>query len=326
MNNKNRILYIDAIKAFAILLVVIGHVLFLSLRIDNINGSILFPTLASFHMQLFVFASGLVTNPETFKLGKRLKMLIPFFLIGTLYTYYIGHNLTEFFMDGPKYGYWYLFVLSVFLTVVWLMRYIKQPLWLKSLAVLFIFALLYIVSSESIRDLFCLMFILKLWPFFILGILARPLVKTNRKGETHIALFSLFMYLCVTFLMNRVKAVMPAFHVAQAFFAVTFVFFSFKKMEPYLSNRHNALTKTICTWGGMTMEIYTLHYFLIHQLKLEQVGRYLIEHNMVWMEFIIAPAIAAVIIFICLLAAKLIDKIGLSWIFGRESMTLHKEK
>ena len=75
-----RIFYLEALKAFAMLLVVMGHIDYL--WSNHGVATIYLPILLVFHMPLFMALSGYVTNVEKFKLAKRAKLLIPFFVFG----------------------------------------------------------------------------------------------------------------------------------------------------------------------------------------------------------------------------------------------------
>ena len=82
--NKGRILYIDYVKAFAIILVIMGHVNFAN---DSVKAWIY-----SFTMPLFFFCTGLVLNVrEDFSLKEILKnkihrLILPYFIWALLYT------------------------------------------------------------------------------------------------------------------------------------------------------------------------------------------------------------------------------------------------
>ena len=82
--NKGRILYIDYVKAFAIILVIMGHVNFAN---DSVKAWIF-----SFIMPLFFFCTGLVLNVrEDFSLKEILKnkihrLILPYFIWALLYT------------------------------------------------------------------------------------------------------------------------------------------------------------------------------------------------------------------------------------------------
>lgn len=98
--NASRIFYIDALKAFAIVLVVMGH----TNVIWEVGGSnsMYLPILSVFHMPLFMALSGYVTNVESFNLAKRAKMLIPFFVFGFAWTAFVQLPIGEFFTSEAK--------------------------------------------------------------------------------------------------------------------------------------------------------------------------------------------------------------------------------
>jgi len=317
---RRRILYIDAIKAFAIYMVVIGHIL--------PYGSV-YKIIYSFHMPLFMFASGLVTNPDKLNLSKRLRILIPFFLIGGLiYTYSIGHTLLDFIKDPEKSGYWYLYVLSLYIVILWTFRYIRIHFWFKSVIVFVIFVLLVTVSSEEVRLALCLGSITKLWPFFIMGILMRPSIsKICNNKDLHVMIFSIILYIAFSIISNYYegsKYNVSIIAMIRGFFVVMFFFLFFRKLEGKLG-RHG-IHELIALIGGGTMEIYTLHYFFLRIMSIDTYGLYLMEHNPIWFEFILAPALAALVIFLSLIFAMLIYRLGLGWVFGKDSAIFVKDK
>lgn len=79
MEQKGRLIYIDALRGFAILLVVLGHVL--QLAYGN-TDNIIFRYIYSFHMPLFMFLSGYVSYKITSwqNMKKRFfQLIVPFF-------------------------------------------------------------------------------------------------------------------------------------------------------------------------------------------------------------------------------------------------------
>lgn len=78
MSSHQRVFYIDALKAFALMLVVLGHLAQFSPFQDTFYCSFA----GIFHMPLFMAVSGVVTKPYCFHLPKRLKILVPFFVFG----------------------------------------------------------------------------------------------------------------------------------------------------------------------------------------------------------------------------------------------------
>ena len=119
---KQRITYIDELKGFAILMVVIGHVFYFSFRIvGNDYTSPWSGLIYSFHMPLFAFLSGLFIKPveSLHTLRKILERLgLPLIVVGSMYTLWRGRSLIDFILNDFKYGYWYfLFLLLAYFVI-----------------------------------------------------------------------------------------------------------------------------------------------------------------------------------------------------------------
>lgn len=121
---NRRLLYVDALKGFTILLVVLGHVLQVRYNTDNL----LYRYIHSFHMPLFMFLSGYVSYRVMAwgNIGKRfLQLIIPFFSYIVI-TYFIncpdisfrslGDYITKIILR-PDYGLWFLWALFFINTV-----------------------------------------------------------------------------------------------------------------------------------------------------------------------------------------------------------------
>ena len=115
---KQRIEYIDALKGFAIFLVVLGHTIGWQFsdfqRFDMGGVNLLWQVIYSFHMPLFMFCSGLFFPPydnNGFKvvydsIKKRfLTLMVPYITMGVL-----GH----LFFSRSYFLYWFLITLFLF--------------------------------------------------------------------------------------------------------------------------------------------------------------------------------------------------------------------
>ena len=117
-----RDLYLDALKGFAIALVVLGHSIQSS--VANYDGNMLFRVIYSFHMPLFMFLGGAVAslNPREmnwkFLERKLYQLVVPFvswYLVAYLLTN--AHSTTGFGayirqgVGSPDHGLWFLPVL-----------------------------------------------------------------------------------------------------------------------------------------------------------------------------------------------------------------------
>lgn len=117
-----RLNYIDYCKAFAITLVITGHICLFSINngsVDDADNMRVYQWLTNFQMPLFFFLSGIVIKFRTNKIKdlfslvykKVRQLIVPFLFFGLLYTFYIGLNMNNFFESVMKQGYWYLLVL-----------------------------------------------------------------------------------------------------------------------------------------------------------------------------------------------------------------------
>lgn len=172
MPNSSRIFYIDALKAFAIVLVVMGH----TIGLWEVGGKCSFylPILSVFHMPLFMALSGYVTNVETFQLKKRAKMLIPFFVFGFAWGLYKQMPFLGFFVHEAKWGYWFLYVLFVFFVFLSLIRASRRNLYLGMCVVQVLLMGLHLAFHQTdVGTTLSTDHMFQLWPFFCLGIVMR---------------------------------------------------------------------------------------------------------------------------------------------------------
>lgn len=123
MTMTYRINYIDRLKGLAILLVVMGHVYGMAL---DLTETIVYRVIASFHMSLFMFLSGLVASSGIIapywnwrKMGRKVRgLLLPMLIFGLCFTMTFASDFCSGvigFLESPnKNGYWYLMSLAVF--------------------------------------------------------------------------------------------------------------------------------------------------------------------------------------------------------------------
>ena len=121
-NTKPRIEYIDAMRGFTMIMVVLYHI-----KLNNFSGpadNTLFTLiLMSFIMPLFFFISGFCTykyntcilklQPLVTSLKNKIQIyVIPTLIIGLVYTYIVTkQNWYDFIIDDLKLGYWFTIAL-----------------------------------------------------------------------------------------------------------------------------------------------------------------------------------------------------------------------
>ena len=182
--HRQRLIYIDQLKGFAILLVVAGHILEFCLYKDKI--SFLHDIIYSFHMSLFAFLSGLVFSSlsDYKKAGQKFlrqsyRLLVPFLSMGLIYAYTIRKE--DFFQHPYKLGLWYLFFLWQCYVATHIYNIIILPFAQKNkkvnigidlLWMVFICGIAKIVlkfSSLEVNSILGTIHFIRLYPFFFIG-------------------------------------------------------------------------------------------------------------------------------------------------------------
>lgn len=314
--------YIDRLKGIAIILVVMGHVITFSMN-HPIDDKLI-KIISSFHMPLFMFLSGFVLSspPNYKKLAKRFKQLIiPFLTIGLSYTLYMQHSIEDFFTNDAKLGYWYLFVLfifNLFLLLFKLNTFNNNNL--KILCDIIIAIVIYTVLwglsklDSKANNLLSIYFFIKVWPFFIVGHLINKYhnLFNQLKQENNIYTISFIgtiLYFCMV--SRNFNSIL--FSLTCPFFVITTLFYIFvRRQKSYL-----CVERALEDIGKNTLEIYTLHYFLIANIRLDFLNQYFTNNTII--EFITITIIAIIIIAIIYLITYLIKQSKLlhSFLFGR---------
>lgn len=190
--------FIDELRGYAILLVVIGHVLQFVIKVP-LNG-FAFAIIYSFHMPLFMFLSGysLSIGHGDLKLCyvvKRMaRLLVPFFVWGGAMVYVVHSvaGLADLVLN-PAYGLWFLWCLAWITFFVWLGQRIS--LLIKSEMGYFL-VLIVLTILDYILDSWCFAFnlIALHFIFFLLGYNLKKYWSDRSKD------FKFFIKLCSVFL------------------------------------------------------------------------------------------------------------------------------
>lgn len=177
-NIRERVLYIDYLKGFAILLVVLGHTIQFLNCPENYDNNLLFRFICSFHMPLFMMLSGLVTPMRydnileiRHKISKRfVQLVIPFIAWSILDCLCIGsHDVFRVFRH-PEYGLWFLWILFlinlIFIVGLWIQKEIKQTNVYISICIIYLILRLvrFIFNSDYGIDL-----VITYFPYFSIG-------------------------------------------------------------------------------------------------------------------------------------------------------------
>lgn len=125
MEKQTRLAYLDYLKSFLIVLVVVGHVI--QLNFKDFDSNLLFRYIYSFHMPLFMFVSGFLCYKTQLKISslphKLEHLYIPFFswfVVSSLLFHPISDfpGLLKKVILNPDTGLWFLWVLGLCISLL----------------------------------------------------------------------------------------------------------------------------------------------------------------------------------------------------------------
>lgn len=261
---------IDILKGIAIYLVVIGHIIAwyfkdFSLNISNMpyNSIILWKTIYSFHMPLFIFLSGYVfMNPrKTYTLSHMIKRfssyLIPFISMGILLHLWRG---------GAIDNYWYFRTLIILSLILYFVQKIisKHPIIIFIVFISIITILYSLIPYNTIYDIVLDKNHLNLGYYFGLGYLFRiyrdQLITLVINQYSLLASF-LFVLFCIIYNYN-ISYIRPILTIVLLL-----------NICDILSDL--GLCNHLSKIGKHTMDIYILHFFFT--IKLFDVGDFILH-------------------------------------------------
>lgn len=314
--SANRIEYIDRLKGFAIILVVMGHLL--KTGEDGIIRSIIY----AFHMPLFMFLSGIVSQPPSYQkmIKKGLSLLLPFITIGELYSVCCtNHGFIGFFYISKKLGFWYLLVLFYFYLLLPLYKRKRKPtLWKDisldvfiAITVYLFFKFLLLICPTSIIHIFSVDICYQNWPFFIMGYLFKKynipqlFVKYN-------LIYSLCLLSFIPLIIIFIKT--NHFYVIEAIVSSLF-FYSI-----FLFRRENKtyIEKQLAYFGRNTLDIYIYHFFFGHLILWGKMNIWLEDNHYYLVEILLTLIISCLIAYLTIFVGKLIRQSNLldKFIYG----------
>lgn len=182
----NRDSSIDALKAFAIFLVVLGH--FLQTTLIDFDNNLLFKFIYSFHMPLFIFLSGYLTYhtdgiKNNFLKLRFLSLIIPYFswmlVTSTITSIKDNHSLGQIMLNSflhPDNGLWFLWVLFFMHLLLFCCDFVTKNHILLLISIITIIILLstFIFKADNT---FAIKTFASLLPYYIFGLAVNKFKK-----------------------------------------------------------------------------------------------------------------------------------------------------
>lgn len=271
---KSRNEYIDITKGIAIFLVVWGHVLKYTLP----TGNDIYNLIYSFHMPVFFCISGYFVNNTfqrettmTFFLIKSYAILLPFIVWGTLYACYSHLPVTSLFLDKYNLGYWFLITLYILYILFLIIGKIFSCFKLNNIITEYLlFGLLYVLIylierneiqvDETIKQLFCIHYICKYYPFFIAGYFINKyknkfnnIIKANSTFSTSFLLF-IICFIIKEYYWDSSMFILICGMAGS--YCCIYIIKNYNRSIPL----HNSLLYI----GSRSLNIYVIHYFFLN--------------------------------------------------------------
>lgn len=279
---KNRLMYIDALRGFAILCVIFLHYCGFCLNLNYTTNIQSF--LGAFFLPLFYFISGFVgyrkdlclNNCFPFCIKKIRTLLIPtiiFFLLG---SFFFGWKISEWLNNGVKAGYWFafeLFVLFFFYIVIKICTYriYNQLLNLFFSVVLFliVYYICYAYKNSVVGHFFSLSFsVYGGLTCFFCGILAGRYRNFFMALQTN----KFYIYFLILFVFIDWNIFQTHWVLRQIVYTLL-IFALFYNKRDFFEKQSFGNT-VLPNLGKNSLAIYFLHYYLLFNAP-ECVNRYL---------------------------------------------------
>lgn len=316
----NRIKYIDQLKGFAIILVVMGHIIFFIFM--NSRSNLIFQIIYSFHMSLFMFLAGFVAYKKNQNFDfksifdyikyKFINLIIPFITIGLLFVVYYRREPVELFYHPMKLGYWFIWVLFFIYCINLIPTFIskkfnKNVVLYKDILIYGIICICFeIIKNNSILPKTIELFltwdqIIGYYRFFAFGLLIRKYkFLLNLITENNLFFSVSLILFCICLIYNRYFHFNRVSYTIVSVSAIFTFLYLFKKYED--SNWVNCLEYL----GKKSLDIYLIHYFFIYAISLPNVGTFFENGENFVFQLFLTMAISALVIFMTLFVSKVI--------------------
>lgn len=258
----NRELFIDGLKGFAILLVILGHVL--QYNYGGLESSIAYRIIYSFHMPLFFFLSGYVSKNATVK-KCAISLLVPYLFWGVVLCILNDWNISCLFLDPDKVLWFLLILFYCHLFHILIKTYIDSTFYIILIAFL-LCVITYLVGKGDVGGL---RLYARSLPFFLLGYYTKEYKLLSKLNSSKIRLLCwvFFVLMSPQFTRNGNPLFFSYWNLGIMgrfifdFAVALFGIFSFFTLFNYIYKKYNI--KSLSYIGRKTLAIYALQFFFV---------------------------------------------------------------
>lgn len=278
---KQRIKYLDFIKGYTILLVILGHCIQYNI-INGFDNNIIFRYIYSFHMPLFMFVSGYVTKYKSnidFKyfLTKKTKhLIVPFFfwaIFGCLiYNINIITTIKKLYFDPSDGGLWFLSTLFSLSVIICILNIISYKIKINFYILIGIFSLLFLcIGAICKTNILGIRSISWYYIFYVSGIILNQ--YENKKIITILynnVYWEFFLFVILAYFFSRNFSANDHSIISKLFFFAKKILIAFLGImssyflcKKYLSYKDNLFIRIFSKIGQKTLGIYAIQFIVI---------------------------------------------------------------
>ena len=276
---SNRIAYIDYLKFFAIVCVVIGHII--QYNDNNFDNNHLFRYIYSFHMPLFMMISGYISifsNKTIISTIKKriIQLIIPFFAYGMIDMIIhekMSLNSILHLLKYPAEGLWFLWVLffiSIFSHISW---YIANTFKYNSIVTQLVTFIILYSLNKVFNGLYGSDFISWYFIFFTIGKYIPNLDSSKLTQNMLVPIFFFFLFALLGFYWKRMDFIIDlssnlvryksifllVYKMVTALAGCFFFWLLWRRIK--ISN--SFIQHKIQYIGQITLGIYAIHFYYI---------------------------------------------------------------
>ena len=341
-----RIEYIDSIRGFTMILVVLNHVAAYCLGVNTAEGSVHF-YLMQFRMPLFFFISGFVLYKKDFKwniknslefINKKIFVqIISPFVFYLIYIYITDKSFVETICHSFKGGFWFTYTLfEYYLMYILCQMFVSKTRLYKKFYTLTLIiigiTIFFLTGSQIINTLNInptlngLLGITQ-WKYFFFFILG-TLIKLHFDYFQKMLDNTWFIPLCVVgyILLNVFAAytVYPGVNIlssiVKSIFGIVIIFALFRAHQNEIS-KGRFVGKLLQFIGRRTLDIYLLHIFLLPRYMMDHFDNsFLTEFPLI--EFFCSLLLTAFVIIACVAISTILrlSPIMAHYLFGQKKV------
>ena len=275
--SNGRLLYIDNLKAFAITLVVLGHIVQFSYCPDTFDENHLFRYIYSFHMPLFMALSGFCRRFDVSitSIIKKLSLtlLLPFLSWSFIRAIGDGQDFLQCIMD-PDTSLWFLWVLYWINICFTITVFFSQKCRARFRYVWCVTFVVLLLCRVILKDMFGMTLIFTHFFYFSFGFFIKRTKFISLHPTSCIILFFVWIafgwywmrisapYFLISYSQMLSKPSMFLWHYITAISGIIGWIYLFSRLK--LLNSKTSVLYTIMSYiGRRTLAIYAIHFFLI---------------------------------------------------------------